>query len=694
VSVLAGTVLGVSDRPLELLRAIAGPEASFRQGQREAIDAVVAERRRVLLVQRTGWGKSAVYFIATRLLRDSGAGPTILVSPLLALMRNQIQMAQRAGVRASTINSENRDDWEAITDAIGRDEVDLLLVSPERFNNPAFRAEVLPMVAARSGLLVIDEAHCISDWGHDFRPDYRRLVRVLERLPSGVPVLCTTATANDRVIEDIQAQLGAELVTQRGPLARESLSLSMLETSSQPDRLAWLGQVVPGLEGSGVIYVLTIADTHRVASFLRTQGIDAHAYSGETEPERRLELEEALISNDVKALVATSALGMGFDKPDLGFVIHYQSPGSAIAYYQQVGRAGRALPRAPVVLLRGTEDRDIQDYFIVSAFPSRAKAEEAIALLEQRGAAVAESELLSAVNVGQMRLRNMLKILEVEGAIERAGSKWHRTSEPWSYDEERLRRVTEVRRAEQAAMEQYGRTGKCLMEFLLQQLDDPGAEPCGRCMVCTGESPAVELDPAIVAKAREHLRWAELLVEPRLQWPSGMTEPKGRIPEELRMQPGRALSVLNDGGWGGLVRKGLEAGGFSDALVQAAAELVGKRWRPDPPPRWVTYVPSASRPEAVEGFAERLASALGLPFRPILLKTRESRPQKELENSQQQFGNVWGAFAVQGPADPGPVLLVDDLVDSRWTLTVVAAALLEAGSGPVSPFVLAEAVSD
>jgi ATP-dependent DNA helicase RecQ len=358
-----------------------------------------------------------------------------------------------------------------------------------------------------------------------------------------------------------------------------------------------------------------------------------------------------------------------------------------------VGRAGRALPRAPVVLLRGTEDRDIQDYFIVSAFPSRAKAEEAIALLEQRAGAVAESEILSAVNVGQMRLRNMLKILEVEGAIERAGSKWRRTSEPWTYDEERLRRVTEVRRAEQAAMEQYGRTGKCLMEFLLQQLDDPGAEPCGRCMVCTGESPAVELDPAIVARAREHLRWAELLVEPRLQWPSGMAEPKGRIPEELRMQPGRALSVLNDGGWGGLVRKGLEVGELGDALVRAAAELLGKRWRPDPPPTWVTCVPSRRRP-AVSGFAERLAATLGLPFRPIVVKTRETKPQRELENSQQQFGNVWGAFAVEGQLDPAPVLLVDDLVDSRWTLTVVAAALLEAGSGPVSPFVLAEAVSD
>jgi ATP-dependent DNA helicase RecQ len=681
--------------PLELLRKIAGPDATFRDGQREAIEAVVTDRRRVLLVQRTGWGKSAVYFIATRLLRDAGAGPTILVSPLLALMRNQIQMATRAGVDARTINSENRDDWDAVREAIARDEIDLLLISPERFNNPAFRDGILPIVAGRSGLLVIDEAHCISDWGHDFRPDYRRLVRVLELLPRGVPVLCTTATANDRVIEDIHSQLGAGLDTQRGPLARESLALSALETTSQPDRLAWLAAVVPGLDGSGVIYVLTVADTTRVASFLRTRGIDAHAYSGETEPERRLELEEALIGNGVKALVATSALGMGFDKPDLGFVIHYQSPSSPIAYYQQVGRAGRALPRAPVVLLRGTEDRDIQDYFIGSAFPPRTRAEEVVALLEGRAMPVSENEILSAVNVRPMRLKNMLKILEVDGAVERAGSRWLRTLSPWSYDEERVRRVTDARRAEQAAMETYGRTEECLMAFLLRQLDDPDPRPCGRCMVCTGTSPEIELDPVVVAKAREHLRWAELLVEPRLQWPSGLMERKGRIPEELRLQPGRALSVVDDGGWGGLVRRGLAAQEYPEALVEASAELIARRWRPDPFPTWVACVPSTTHPDLVPTLARRLADALGLPFRPVLAKTRETKPQRELENSPQQFRNVWEAFAVDGDVPAGePVLLVDDIADSRWTLTVAGAALLDAGSGPVAPFVLAKAVSD
>jgi ATP-dependent DNA helicase RecQ len=575
--------------------------------------------------------------------------------------------------------------------------VDLLLVSPERFNNAAFRSDVLEKIAGRSGLLVIDEAHCISDWGHDFRPDYRRLVRVLELLPHGVPVMCTTATANDRVVEDIQAQLGTDLVVLRGPLARESLALSMLETSSQPERLAWLAQVVPSLQGSGVIYALTIADTTRVASFLRTQGIDAHAYSGETDAERRLELEDALIANEVKALVATSALGMGFDKPDLGFVLHYQSPSSAIAYYQQVGRAGRALPHAPAVLLRGTEDRDIQDFFIGSAFPNRERAEETIRLLGDRAEPVSENEILAQVNVRKSRLQTMMKILEVEGAVEKVGSRWLRTLAPWTYDEERVRRVTAARRAEQAAMEEYGRNGECLMAFLLRQLDDPRPEPCGRCMACTGESPAVDLDPAVVAKAREHLRWAELLVEPRLQWPSGMDEPKGRIPAELRPGPGRALSVFNDGGWGAKVKLGKQREGvFDDALVDASAELIVRRWRPEPFPTWVTCVPSTRRPDLVPDFAERLASALDLPFVPVVRKTRETVPQKEMENSQQQLANVRGAFEVARAdvAQGQPVLLVDDVLDSRWTLTVVGAALLEAGSGPVSPFVLAKAVSD
>jgi ATP-dependent DNA helicase RecQ len=671
-----------------VLERMLGAGAVFRPGQLEAIRAVATDRRRALVVQRTGWGKSAVYFIATRVLRDQGAGPTLLVSPLLALMRNQILMAARIGIRAETINSSNPEDWERIHEALEGGEVDLLLVSPERFANEDFRRDGLPLLTKGSGLLVIDEAHCISDWGHDFRPDYRQLVRVIDLLPDGVPVLCTTATANDRVIADIAEQLGADLLTLRGPLDRESLALSVVDLPSAADRMAWLAAVIPTLPGSGIVYALTIADTQRVAGFLRSQGIQAEAYSGETAAEERPPLEEALLANELKVLVATSALGMGFDKPDLGFVIHYQSPGSPIAYYQQVGRAGRALEHAPAVLMRGREDRDIQDFFIATAFPPREQAEAIVGLVEVEGP-VSIAAIESAVNVKRSRLTTMLKVLEVEGAVQRQGGRWVRTSEPWSYDEERVRRVTQERRDEQRAMDEYAVFEGCLMEFLRRSLDDPEATSCGRCANCTGSAWDVAPAASLAAAASEHLRGQILAIEPRRQWPAGLDEPKGRISAEHQAEEGRALSGYGDGELGSLVaaNAGAEDPWFEDELVTAAARMIREVWKPDV--AWVTCVPSHRHVDLVPSFAGRLAAALELPFVEAVRKVRENEPQKASFNSAQQLRNVWGAFEIQGEVPDGPVLLVDDTVDSRWTLTVIAAALREAGSGPVVPFALA-----
>ena len=681
------------------LRAMLGPDADFRPGQLEAIGSVAGTRSRVLLVQRTGWGKSAVYFIATKLLREQGAGPTLLVSPLLALMRNQIEMAGRLGVRAETINSTNPDDFEPIVQRLLADEIDLLLVSPERFANERFRAEMLSVIARTVGLLVVDEAHCISDWGHDFRPDYRRIVRVLEALPPDVPVLCTTATANDRVIDDITDQLGDALQTFRGSLDRESLALAVADVPSQAERLAWLAQTLPGLEGSGIVYVLTIADGERVAAFLRRQGIEAEAYSGATDHDDRVRLEQALLGNELKVLVATSALGMGFDKPDLGFVIHFQSPGSPIAYYQQVGRAGRALDHAPAVLLRGVEDREIQDYFIETAFPPKRQAEEIVDLLGSAPAPMSLNELMAAVNVRRARLESMLKVLEVEGAVGRERGGYVRTDEAWTYPTERIEHITALRRHEQDAMLAYAAHTGCLMEFLRTELDDPGAAPCGRCMNCTGSPLRVEVSEPLRVAAREHLRGFDLFVEPRKQWPSGMgaSMPKGRIAEEERPETGRALSVMGDGGWGRLVASGRgEDERFGDDLVAASAALIAERWRPEPAPSWLTCVPSMTHPDLVPDFAARLARALDLPFHEAVRKVGQNQPQATMRNSAQQVRNVWDAFEVSAAPSgvpEGPVLLVDDLADSKWTVTVVARALRQAGSGPVHPFVLATAIA-
>jgi ATP-dependent DNA helicase RecQ len=669
----------------ELLIKLAGPEATFHPGQFEAIRALVDDRSRALVVQRTGWGKSAVYFIATKLLREAGLGATILISPLLALMRNQIQMGERLGVRAATINSSNREEWEAVAAGLQADTIDLLLISPERFANAEFRDDILPMIASRTGLLVIDEVHCISDWGHDFRPDYRRIGRILDLLPRGIPVLGTTATANDRVVNDVIEQLGGDLVTIRGPLGREGLALQVELLPAPAQRLAWLLEAIPKLSGSGIVYCLTIPATRLVADWLRDHGIDAVAYSGDTDDEQRMQIESDLLSNRVKVVAATSALGMGFDKPDVAFVIHYQSPGSPIAYYQQVGRAGRALATSYGILLSGNEDRDIQDYFIRSAFPSLFHAEKVVGLLQEEAKPLRLGDIEARVNIRRGRLEQMMKILEVEGVVERVGSSYRRTLAPWTYPAERVEGVTAARRAEQAVMELYGQTTECLMEFLRLQLDDPQAGPCGICANCAGKGLAIELGQDHVLEAIRFLRRRPIQIEPRRQWPAQA----GRIPAELRLEPGRALSSLGDGGWSDLVHKGKDEE-FADRLVEASVRLIAE-WGVGP--AWITSVPSLSRPTLVASFAERLGTMLGVPVRTVVRKVRENRPQKEMENSVQQHGNVADFFRIDGPVDSGPVLLVDDLHDSRWTLTVVGVALREAGSGPVFPFTLAAAVS-
>jgi ATP-dependent DNA helicase RecQ len=677
-------------RPEELLKRLAGPDAPFREHHREAITDLVEDRARVLCVQRTGWGKSAVYFLATSLLRESGAGPALIVSPLLALMRNQIAAAEKLGIRAHTINSTNRDAWDEVGRLLETDAVDLLLISPERLNNPQFRNTMLPLFAERVGLLVIDEAHCISDWGHDFRPDYRRIQDMLAQLPEGVAVLCTTATANDRVVDDVAEQLAlghaGALRTYRGPLGRESLRLEVVELPAQADRLAWLATHLPELGGSGIVYTLTKRDADTVADWLNAHGVPAEAYSGEVDTQRRVEVEERLLSNRLKAVVATSALGMGYDKPDLGFVVHYQAPGSVISYYQQVGRAGRAIDRADVVLLRGREDRRIQDFFIEQAFPPKERVDRVLDALDGNGAST--NELMGAVNLGKGRIEAMLKVLDVEGAVTREGTRWVRVpSTNWTYDGDRYAHVTALRRREQEAMVAFGADGRCLMRALREELDDPDPQDCGVCAVCTAPEFDGPLDPALVRDAALSLRSRPLVLDVKKMAP----DPEGKmrkLGDDVRAEEGRALARLGDGGWDPLIQAGRREGRFDEELIGAAAEAV-RTWRA--PVSWVTAVPSTRSGTLVPDFAKRLATALGLPFHPTLERVRDAPPQREMTNSVQQVANVRGAFAVVQPPPPGAGLLIDDVRFSGWTLAMIAGQLRRKGAGAVYPLVLSTA---
>jgi len=649
-------------------------------------------------VQRTGWGKSIVYFLTTWLLRDQGVGPTLLISPLLALMRDQIRAAERLGIHAVTINSSNTDEWNAVTEKLRADEVDVLLISPERLSNDEFRQNVLLEVADRVGFFVVDEAHCISDWGHDFRPDYLRITRVLQALPPNIPVLTTTATANDRVVADVKEQLGPDLRVLRGPLVRESLQLQNISMPRQTVRMAWLAEQIPRLPGSGIVYTLTIADAQRLATWLRSQDIDAHAYWGGLEPEAREDLEERLLNNEVKALVATTALGMGFDKPDLGFVVHYQRPGSAVAYYQQVGRAGRALESAHGVLLGGEEDQEITEYFIRSAFPPEAHAREVLNALKAAEDGLSVTMIERQVNLTRSQIGKVLKSLVVKAPapVGKQGSRWHANPVPYTPDREKVERITALRYLEQDRMREYMRSRECLMLFLARELDDAAPGPCGRCAVCRGEPPLPETySSALATEAARFLRRTHQPVESRKQWPRDALAThgwRGNISAGLQAQEGRALCLWGDGGWGESVRhQKYKVGRFSGELVAAAVEMVRERWRPRPAPEWVTCVPSLERPDLVPDLAERIASSLKLPFARCVNKKFPTRPQKSMENSYQQAHNLEDAFSIDTrEVRAEPVLLVDDMVDSGWTFTVVAAHLLERGSGPVFPLALAK----
>ncbi|HUB42217.1 MAG TPA: DEAD/DEAH box helicase [Streptosporangiaceae bacterium] len=698
----------------QCLQALAGLDARLREDQWTAIRALVEDHVRALVVQRTGWGKSAVYFTATALLRARGAGPSVIISPLLALMRNQIEAARRAGIQARTVNSGNVDEWDAIYAEVAAGQVDVLLVSPERLNNPGFRDQVLPKLTASAGLLVVDEAHCISDWGHDFRPDYRRLRTLLTELPPGVPVLATTATANARVSRDVAEQLAAgadgETLVLRGPLDRDSLHLAVVTLPAAQQRLGWLASYLEQLPGSGIIYTLTVAAAVETAAFLRERGHNVLPYTGKDEPADRLAAEDALLANTVKALVATSALGMGFDKPDLGFVVHLGAPPSPIAYYQQIGRAGRGVDRADVILLPGREDADIWAYFGSLAFPPEAVVRSTLSALTEAGRPLSTAALETRVDLSRSRLEMMLKVLDVDGAVRRVSGGWIATGQDWAYDAERYARVAAERGREQEAMLGYLATTGCRMEFLRRELDDPGEAPCARCDNCTGRPWPAVVPEATAAAARDRLLRPGTEVEARKMWPTGMRElgidVSGKISPDLAAQSGRVLGRLTDLGWGPRLRS-LLASEEPDADVPgdviAAVVKVLAAWSWDQRPACVVSLPSRTRPTLISSLASRIADIGQLPY-PGSLAYATSGPAASpassgQHNSAQRLRALWHAFEV--PADvrgqvtrrAGPVLLVDDLIDTGWTMTVAAMALREAGAVAVLPLALASAAN-
>lgn len=683
---------------LHWLREIAGPSAEFQPDQWEAIETLVVQRSRLLVVQRTGWGKSMVYFLATKLLRNMGSGPTILISPLLALMRNQLDAAAKLGIRAVSINSTNADDWETIEADLLAGRVDFLLISPERLGNDRFRATVWNRIRRSIGMVAVDEAHCISDWGHDFRPDYRRIIHLLDELPTGTPILGTTATANDRVVRDVAEILGENIRILRGPLTRDSLLLYVVEPIlSQAERLVLLAKLLGRIDGSGIIYCTTTYDCQRVAEWLQTRGFNVKAYYSHVEEdtgENRAELEQQLLHNEVKALVASVALGMGFDKPDLHFVIHYQHPGSIIGYYQQIGRAGRGIDEARIVLMHGSDDEEIQQYFIDTAFPRQQDVEKVLRVLETHEE-VTIATLQHDVNLKASALDKVLLHLELDGIVAR-DRRTYQLLKRGLPDFDRWANVSAQRVAELEQLKAYIHHKGCLMRFIAEALDDPTqVEPCGRCQNCQdvqikSNPTATELDQVRQFLTRQRF----ITFQPRKMYPAGGVDGQYRGKMKEINAVGLALCYYVDGAHGDAVRDGKYThGSFSAELVEASAELLERYWATlDERPAWVTCVPSLRHPDLVPTFSQQLADKLGLSFIPAIAKRVERPPQKAMQNSHMQFRNLMGALELctHVPQDQ-PVLVVDDIMDSGWTFTFVGNLLRDGGSGTVYPFALARA---
>jgi ATP-dependent DNA helicase RecQ len=678
------------NRANELLAQSVGHQAEFRPQQWEAIDKLANERDQLLLVQRTGWGKSTVYFIATKAIRNDGGGPTLIISPLLSLMRDQIKNAEEElGLSARTINSRNEDDWEQIYEDIIEGDCDLVLVSPERLGNQEFRDQVLGQMDDGFGMLVVDEAHCISDWGHDFRPDYQRVTRILDRLPSNVPVAATTATANDRVVDDITTQLpGLEPI--RGNLVRDSLRIQAINMGDRQKRLAWLAENLPEGDRAGIVYCLTIDDVTRVTEWLSKKGYNVNSYHGRLDTDKRQEREQMLLNNDVDALVATNALGMGFDKPDLKYVIHFQRPQNLIRYYQEIGRAGRDLDTADAVVLSGSDDDETAEYFIESSFPSASNFEAVLETISDAEEPLSKWDLRIESDASQVS--RCVQMLEVDGALERTDEGYVRTANQWTYDEDKYNRITEQRYTELERIQEFMRTDQCLTLFIDEQLDGQMSEPCGRCANCTGNFyPQTVTDQSLIDEAVKHYQSSGIETISNRVYRYLESGGREKIPPENQLETGRSLSVYEEPGWGTAVREGkYETGQFEESLVTGAVDMIENKWDPSPAPTWITYVPSESNEGLVADYASRLADELGLEIVDCVQKVDDTVPQKELSGSAEKCDNVRGAFEITDDVRSGPVLLIDDIVASRWTLTEVGRQLSKSGSGSVYPFALAK----
>lgn len=684
----------IYSKAYEILKCLYGPTAEFRDGQYEAIEATLTNKRS-LVVQRTGWGKSLVYFICTKILRERKAGVTLVISPLLALMDNQIEAAQKVNLKCDVLNSTVKERKSEIIQNLVDGTLDLVLITPETL----FTADIKNKIVdgeIKIGLMVIDEAHCISDWGHDFRLKYMRLKNVIQYLPANVPLLATTATANDRVVNDLKKQLGGDVFVSRGPLSRESLSIQILNIQNKIDRYAWILENINKLPGSGIIYCLTQRDCDYLSNFLNEKGICAVPYYSSDNIDATTNLL-AFSKNEVKVIVSTIKLGMGYDKGDIAFVIHFQMPANIVSYYQQIGRAGRNIGRAYTFLMYGTEDEEILNYFIRTAFPAQDDMRAVFDSINESDNGLKEAEIKAAINLREKKIDKALMFLENDGLIrfDIADKKYYATGKPFFYDGTHYNEVTQMRYKEMNQLKELIRTNQCYSKFVVNSLDDYTADACGKCKNCCPENSFPEtVSDASREIAAQYMERLIMPIEPRKKWITCSIPNLGNSfikIEETKVfnKEGICLAKYGDAGYGELVKRDKYHGDkFCDELIGKSSKVL-KTLIDTNGIKYITNVPSL-RSNMVETFTKRLAERCGLEYISVLGK-KAAPQQKEMENSAHQLANAYESFfVIDGSNIPDKVILVDDIVDSKWTFTVCGYRLMEQGCKEVYPFALAD----
>ncbi len=648
----------------------------FYDEQWNAIERLLSGKR-VLVIEKTGFGKSLCYqFTATQL-----PGMAIIFSPLIALMRDQVAYLQSIGIPSECVNSGQTPEKNTrILEEARQGKIKILYITPERQENRRWQEIVKQLDLS---MVVVDEAHCISVWGHDFRPAFRRIINLVQLLPETLPVLATTATATQRVAEDIMTQMGENISLIRGDLLRENLNLRVVNVDSEDAKMEWLAEFFRNQEGTGLIYTGRRADTDLYASWLKHIGISATNYNAGLDRELRKEIEEGLKSNRWRCVVSTNALGMGIDKPDIRFIIHTQIPASPTHYYQEIGRAGRDGLPTEIALLYNPEDKDLPEYFIRNSRPAIKNYLRAIEALKQEP--LGTYDLTRRTNLTRTQVGVILNDLVDQGIVCQVafgGSrKYEYQSNAPFLDIRPFEKLRRFKFGELKKMIEYAESSNCRMDYLCRYLGDTSVGRCGKCDNDLNR----RHQATITDGGREKIRDFWNTYFPELKVGSSRSN----------LVDGIASSYYGVSNVGAIIHhcKYENGGHFPDYLLVQTLRAYRKHFGREEFDL-VVYVPPTESGDLVEIFAKRVAKNLHFSVSDGLKKMRVTKPQKVFQNSVLKRDNVKEAFYYENPSDirGKSILVVDDILDSGATIKEIGRAFTKLGAAKIAPLVIAKTV--